>query len=174
MLRFIAILIFINIGFSEVEFDPLTGELIQLDSLSIDTSQSIYDPQTGLKNNNTSLYDFKFDPESIDVYQHDYFNYNKGSIHTLFFIYPVWSKPIIDNKKIKGTRGLSPLMLGIYNKNYFSYLEPNKWNPFWHWGTLYFIVPYIGLGTEYITKNGNFLGLSTFYIYPTITIGKYY
>ncbi|MGB9693439.1 MAG: hypothetical protein ACPLYF_01195, partial [Fervidobacterium sp.] len=50
-------------------------------------------------------------------------------------------------------------------------LKFNSWNNFWHWGTLLFIVPYIGIGTEYVNGDGTFaFSLSTLFEFSLSTL----
>ena len=98
----------------------------------------------------------------------------KVGLSTQFFVIPTYGRVVRnENEDIVGMKGFS-LWLGYYKKNYCKPLKLNSWNHFWHWGTLYLIIPYIGIGTEYVKKNGVFYGISTFYYAPSITIGKYF
>ena len=104
----------------------------------------------------------------------------KGSLNWRFaaqptmFIIPVVGKTKRDNDgNIIGTRGLMIMPTGYYSKNYFKPLKMNSWNPFWVWGTM-LIAPYIGVGTEYINKNGYYIGVGSVYIAPLFHFGKYF
>ncbi len=66
------------------------------------------------------------------------------------------------------------IFLGVTFKTFFTPVEFNKFNFYWQWGTVCFIMPYIGVGGEYITSNGFYFGFGTYYIAPTIYIGKYF
>ena len=175
---------------SKIRFDPETGEIIESDSLEIHNSyQLIFDPYTGeqiISFDTLGLYDSsKIIPRNSysgnivygsPLKDKSKFHKNyKKSVHSVLFFYPVYTSPNYNGQnKIIGAAGISPLMLGYYRKNYFKPLITDNWNTFWHWGTIYFIVPYVGLGTEYVSKDGFIFGLSTFYWLPTITIGKYF
>ena len=90
------------------------------------------------------------------------------------FIIPVVGMTKRDNDgNIIGTRGIMFMPTGYYSKNYFNPLKTNSWNPFWIWGTM-LIAPYIGVGTEYINKNGYYIGVGSVYIAPLFHFGKYF
>ena len=138
----------------QIIFDPYTGEqIISFDTLGVYDSSK----ERSLINNS------------------EFHKNYKSSLHSVLFLYPVYTSPNYNGQnKIIGAAGISPLMLGYYRKNYFKPLNTDNWNTFWHWGTIYFIIPYVGLGTEFVSKDGFIFGLSTFYWLPTITIGKYF
>ena len=175
---------------SKIRFNPETGEIIDSDSLEIHNPyQIIFDPYTGeqiISFDTLGVYDSsKIIPQnsysgnlihSSPLKDKSEFHKNyKYSVHSVLFLYPVYTSPNYNGQnKIIGAAGISPLMLGYYSKNYFKPLITDNWNPFWHWGTIYFIMPYVGLGTEYVSKDGFIFGLSTVYWLPTITIGKYF
>ena len=179
-----------NNNASKVRFNPETGEIIDSDSLEIHNPyQIIFDPYTGeqiISFDTLGVYDSsKIIPQnsysgniihSSPLKDKSEFHKNyKYSVHSLLFLHPVYTSPNYNGQnKIIGAAGISPLMFGYYSKNYFKPLITDNWNTFWHWGTIYFIVPYVGLGTEYVSKDGFIFGLSTVYWLPTITIGKYF
>lgn len=67
--------------------------------------------------------------------------------------------------------GFDIALFGIYKRIYINQ-EPNpEWVSYWHWGTLAFILPYIGGGVEYNWDNGWKVGLATIYIVPYIYTG---
>jgi len=175
---------------SKIRFDPETGEIINPDSLGTQNSYHIiFDPYTGeqiISFDTMNVYDSSIiiPRRSSSAYinyslpiqdeSESYKNYNE-SVHSVLFLYPVYTHlNYNEQNKIIGSTGISPLMLGYYSKNYFNPLNTANWNTFWHWGTVYLIMPYIGLGTEYVSKKGFIFGLSTFYWIPTITVGKYF
>lgn len=82
-----------------------------------------------------------------------------------------WSKRNANNEFI-GYRGIG-YGLGYLSKTYFNPVHKHAWNTFWHWGTVYFVIPYIGVGTEFMTNNF-FFEVGTFYILPYIGIGFHF
>ena len=86
---------------------------------------------------------------------------------------PVIAKTKKDNDgNIVGLRGLSIIPLGYYIKNYYKPLKVDTWNTYWHSGMV--ILPYIGVGTEYIRKDGFYFGIGTIFPLPLIYLGKYF
>ena len=75
--------------------------------------------------------------------------------------------------KIIGVNGLMFFPTGFYSKNYYKPLELDAWNLFWIWGTIA-IIPYYGIGAEYIDSNGFFFGVGSIYAIPLIHFGKYF
>lgn len=82
-----------------------------------------------------------------------------------------WGKYNRNNEFI-GFRGVS-YGLGYYSKNYYEPPKKHSWNGFWHWGTVYLLIPYIGIGTEYTTNNVYF-EVGTFYILPYLGLGVHF
>lgn len=67
------------------------------------------------------------------------------------------------------------LGLGITFKNFFSPVEFNKFNFYWQWGTICLIIPFIGVGGEYIASSGFYFGIGLYYfVAPMVYIGKYF
>lgn len=60
--------------------------------------------------------------------------------------------------------------LGVTFKKYFNYIKYNNWNPYWHAGTLALVVPYAGLGLDYVTKEW-YAGIGTFWVAPQVHVG---
>ena len=152
---------------SKIRFDPETGEIINPDSLEIHNSYPIrFDPKTGkqiIQNH-----------ERIQN-EGDVIKINKYSAHSILFFYPVLSIIIKnENNEVIGSKGFSPFLLGYNEKTYYAPLKTNSWNNYWHWGTLAFIIPYIGIGSDYINDNGFYFGIASLYHVPTISIGKYF
>jgi len=164
---------------SIIIFDPETGEMINSDSLEIhDSRQIIFDPYTGKQiiqksiNNHENIHK---EGDIIKINESYFLKKNKYSAHSILFIYPVFS--IInknENNEIVGSEGFSPALLGYYKKNYYVPLKTNSWNNYWHWGTLAFFIPYVGIGSDYINDNGFYWGIGSVYHVPTISIGKYF
>ena len=97
-----------------------------------------------------------------------------GSAGTFFYFVPALTiNKKNDNGQITGTRGIT-LLLGYYSKKYFKPLKTDAWNPYWYWGTIYFILPMGGIGTQYVSDKGYFFDLGTLYLYPQISIGKFF
>ncbi|SHN69269.1 hypothetical protein [Fervidobacterium gondwanense] len=68
---------------------------------------------------------------------------------------------------ITSYKGFSALLFGYVEKNYYGSMKFNSWNNFWHWGTAFIVLPYIGIGTEYVNGDGTFaFSLFTLYIVP--------
>tara|TARA_B100000586_G_C19891401_1_gene335176 strand:- start:225 stop:656 length:432 start_codon:yes stop_codon:yes gene_type:complete len=80
-----------------------------------------------------------------------------------------WGK-INEEGKLTGYRGFNAL-LGYYSKNYILPLKTNTFNFFWELNTIMLVLPHIGIGTEYIWKNGFYLNIS--YIYGAIGLGLF-
>ena len=164
---------------SKVKFDPETGEIIDSDSLIIHNPyQLIFDPYTGeqiIQKSTQNYSKIQNKGDTIKINQSDFLKKYKTSIHTVMFFYPVFS--IInknENNEVIGSEGFSPILLGYYQKNYYAPLKTNNWNNYWHWGTFAFVIPYVGIGSDYVNDNGFYLGIGSFYYVPTISIGKYF
>ena len=164
---------------SKIIFNPETGEMINPDSLGIQNShQIIFDPYTGEQIINKSIQNHKKihnEGDIIKINKSDFVEKYKTSVHSILFFYPVFA--IInknENNEVIGSEGFSPILLGYYQKNYYAPLKTNSWNNYWHWGTFAFIIPYVGIGSDYINDNGFYLGIGSFYYVPTISIGKYF
>ena len=96
------------------------------------------------------------------------------SVETMMFVFPVIATLKKDEQgNILGSKGWGGF-LGYYNKTYRKPFKIDAWNPYWHWGTSYFVLPYIGIGTEYVSRNGFLFGVATWYYVPYISIGKYF
>jgi len=92
-------------------------------------------------------------------------NSSKLDVITLSLLSPVTN----EQKEITGYNGYSILLLGYVSRNYFAPLKANSWNTFWQWGTLALIVPYIGIGTEYVNQDNSFsFSVYTLYIVPIV------
>lgn len=77
-----------------------------------------------------------------------------------------------DDGQMVAVRGVN-IGLGYSAKHFFKPAELNSFNGFWHWGTVALIVPYIGVGAEYITNSGFYFSIFTVYIAPAIGFGVY-
>ena len=74
------------------------------------------------------------------------------------------------NSQIIGYQGIN-WGIGYTAQYYFDKngMQPNKFNPFWQWGTVLLILPYIGIGGDYVIANKTsdiILTIGTIYIYP--------
>lgn len=78
-----------------------------------------------------------------------------------------------DNKTIWGFTGINT-GFGISHRQYFEPLKAGKWNTSWEIGTIALIVPYIGIGMDYVWDNGWYLGIATFYILPYPRAGIFF
>jgi hypothetical protein len=68
-----------------------------------------------------------------------------------------------------GYEGISIVFLGYVSRNYYNPIKPGSWNNFWQWGTIALFIPYIGIGTEYVSNDNSFtFSLYTIYILPMI------
>ena len=74
--------------------------------------------------------------------------------------------------RIVSVRGIN-LALGYSAKHYFDPVEYEEFNPFWHWGTVALIIPYIGVGVDYVFDSGFYIGGGTIYLAPYLSIGVY-
>ena len=71
------------------------------------------------------------------------------------------SGPIISNLGIN-------LGLGVSYKRYFEPASTNRFNTYWAVGTVVVIIPYLGIGGDYIWDNGWYLGCGLIWIIPEI------
>jgi hypothetical protein len=71
-----------------------------------------------------------------------------------------------ENNEVKRMHGIDIGYLGYTSKHYFNPITVGEWNSYWHWGTIMFVFPNIGFGTEKYLDNGWFVGIKTFYILP--------
>lgn len=78
-----------------------------------------------------------------------------------------------DGGGIDLVRGISS-GIGYAQKHYFDPVETGTFNPHWHWGTVALLFPYIGIGADYVTDEGFYVTIGTFYIAPYIGIGVYF
>ena len=108
-----------------------------------------------------------------EIITNDSLNWNYVAQASMIVI-PIITKAKKNNDgNIVGVNGLMLFPTGWYSKNYYKPLEVDAWNPFWIWGTIA-IIPYYGIGTEYINSNGFFFGVGTVYAAPLIHFGKYF
>jgi hypothetical protein len=75
--------------------------------------------------------------------------------------------------QITGVSGIN-FALGFSRKNYFNPVEFGSFNGFWQWGTLALIVPYLGIGADYVFESGFFIGVGTIWLAPYLSIGIYF
>ena len=139
-----------------------------------DASKIRFDPESGKQiiQNHERIHN---EGDVIKINESDFLKKNKYSAHSILFFYPVFSIIIKnENNEVIGSKGFSPFLLGYYEKTYYAPLKTNSWNNYWHWGTLAFIIPYIGIGSDYINDNGFYFGIASLYHVPTISIGKYF
>jgi hypothetical protein len=76
-------------------------------------------------------------------------------------------------KQITGFTGIN-VGLGISHRAFFEPLKTNAWNMHWDIGTIVLVLPYVGIGTDYVWDNGWYVGIGTFYIIPEIHAGVYF
>jgi hypothetical protein len=72
-----------------------------------------------------------------------------------------------DKGDINGTLGIN-YALGIGYKGYFKPLKAEEFNPYLSLGTFLLVIPYIGIGGDYVWDNGFYLGAGLIYIFPEI------
>ena len=75
-----------------------------------------------------------------------------------------------DNGEITKLIGINPL-LGISVKSYFHPVKYDSFNPYWSYGTIIVLIPYVGIGGDYVWKNGFYAGIGTIYIAPEVHLG---
>ena len=78
-----------------------------------------------------------------------------------------------DNKQITSFTGIN-VALGISHRQFFQPVKANNWNLHWDIGTVLLLLPYIGIGTDYVWENGWYVGIGTVYIIPEIHAGVYF
>ena len=94
--------------------------------------------------------------------------------HAVGFYAPAYGRMQFNSEnQLEKVTGIN-ILLGYTKKKYFYPVELNEFNPFWHGGTFALIIPYIGIGTEYIKDNGFFVSFHTVYILPLFNIGMYF
>ena len=94
--------------------------------------------------------------------------------HTLGLDLPTFGWVKYNNQgQIIKVRGIN-LGLGYSAKNYFKPVKLNAFNPYWQWGTVVLIIPYIGIGGDYVWKSGFYAGVGTVYLVPYIYAGFYF
>jgi len=92
----------------------------------------------------------------------------------LFLDLPAISMAHRDNANlITGFTGVN-VALGISHRQFFNPVRADSWNVHWDIGTIILILPYVGIGTDYIWSNGWYVGIGTFYIIPEIHAGVYF
>ena len=78
-----------------------------------------------------------------------------------------------DSGQITGYQGINWL-LGYTAQYYFNKngMQSNRFNPFWQWGTIGLLIPYIGIGGDYVIPTSKtsdvVLTIGTIYVYPYI------
>jgi hypothetical protein len=77
------------------------------------------------------------------------------------------SGPIIDNLGIN-------YGLGISYRRYFEPVQTNQFNPYWDAGTVALIVPYLGIGGDYVWDSGFYFGGGLIWIIPEIHGGYFF
>ena len=64
--------------------------------------------------------------------------------------------------------------LGLTSKHFYKPLKKGALNSYWHWETVILFYANVGVGSDYVFKNGYFIGFKTYYIVPSISIGIYF
>ena len=60
------------------------------------------------------------------------------------------------------------LGFGLSYRRYFAPVESNQFNAYWAAGTLAVIIPYLGIGADYVWDNGIYFGGGLIWIIPEI------
>lgn len=60
------------------------------------------------------------------------------------------------------------LGLGVSYRRYFEPVQTNQFNTYWCAGTVFVLIPYIGIGGDYVWDNGFYLGGGIIWIIPEI------
>jgi len=58
--------------------------------------------------------------------------------------------------------------LGISYRRYFNPVQTNQFNPYWGAGTVALIIPYLGIGGDYVWDSGFYFGGGLIWIIPEI------
>lgn len=115
----------------------------------------------------SSLY-LAFDSSSL-VFSRN--NYILDSERIIGFGFPTFGWVEKDHReRIIGIKGIN-IGVGYTSKKFFKELEYNQLTYFWHWGTISLVVPYVGIGANYFTESGFFIGFGTLYIIPYFEFG---
>jgi hypothetical protein len=75
-----------------------------------------------------------------------------------------------DKGEIVSTAGINA-GLGYSYRGYFNPVKVNQFNGYWTGGTVVLILPYVGIGADYVWENGFYAGLGTIYIFPEVHLG---
>src|SRR5271157_1523985 len=67
--------------------------------------------------------------------------------------------PVISNLGINWT-------LGVSYRRYFNPVRTNQFNPYWAAGTLAIIIPYLGIGGDYVWDSGFYFGGGLIWVFP--------
>ncbi len=60
------------------------------------------------------------------------------------------------------------LGLGVSYKRFFNPVKTNQFNPYFAAGTIAIIIPYLGIGADYVWNNGLYLGGGFIWVIPEI------
>jgi hypothetical protein len=81
-----------------------------------------------------------------------------------------WLNPNLVNNETSPTisnLGIN-LGLGVSYRRYFNPVQTNQFNTYWAAGTVALIIPYLGIGGDYVWDNGFYLGGGLIWIVPEI------
>ena len=81
-----------------------------------------------------------------------------------------WLNPNLIDKQggeITSNLGIN-LGLGVSYRHYFKPVQIDEFNPYWAAGTVAIIIPYLGIGGDYVWRNGFYLGAGLIWIIPEI------
>ena len=81
-----------------------------------------------------------------------------------------WLNPNLVDKQsgeIVSDLGIN-LGLGVSYRRYFNPLQTNQLNPYWAAGTVALIIPYLGIGVDFVWDSGFYFGGGLIWIFPEI------
>jgi hypothetical protein len=87
-----------------------------------------------------------------------------------------WINPNLVDKQsgqVVSNLGIN-LGLGVSYRRYFEPVQANQFNAYWAAGTFAVIIPYLGIGGDYVWGNGFYLGAGLIWIIPEIHGGFFF
>jgi len=91
--------------------------------------------------------------------------------NTFGFDSPFVSKIIKnDEGKIVSLLGVNAA-LGISYRVYYEPVRVNRFNPYWTTGTIAVLIPFLGIGADYLWENGFYAGVGTILLMPEAHVG---
>jgi len=77
-----------------------------------------------------------------------------------------------ENKQVTSYTGVNWAM-GFTHRMFFEPLKVNEVNTNWEFGTIFLLLPYAGIGADYVWENGWYVGIGTLYIFPYPRLGVF-